>query len=246
MAWADGNVVESFVYNPNAAPVETSYTLVGTSSLCGTEWKVDDANNDLTLGEDGVYSITVENVAAGEHKFKVARNHSWANAWPSSDYVLTLTEESNVTVTFNPDTEELKVTSTPVGTTPDDGETGEGNDPVDPPVVDPVCTHENIEVLGASDATCKFDGYTGDVWCKDCKELITEGKTIPASSAHAFGEWELSEDGRTYVQHCSVCGATEGEAKGHALVEATCEEPKHCENCRYEEGKFRICYRTVQ
>ena len=83
-----------------------------------------------------------------------------------------------------------------------------GDDPVDPPVIDPVCTHENIEVLGASDATCKFDGYTGDVWCKDCKELITEGKTIPASSAHAFGEWELSEDGRTYVQHCSVCGAT--------------------------------------
>ncbi len=88
------------------------------------------------------------------------------------------------------------------------GNQGSGNQGGNDPVTPPACTHKNTEIIGASDATCKFDGYTGDVWCKDCKKLVTEGKDIPASSAHSFGEWELSEDGRTYVQHCSVCGAT--------------------------------------
>lgn len=118
MVWVDGNAVESFVYDPSAAPTETTYTVAGTKSLCGTDWAPEDTANDLVLGDDGLYTKFYGNVPAGEHKFKVVRNHSWANAWPSSDYVLNLSVASDVTITFNPDTNAVKVTNVPAGETP--------------------------------------------------------------------------------------------------------------------------------
>lgn len=107
-----------------------------------------------------------------------------------------------------PSGEALKGNSGNQGGSGNEGGNEGGDDPVDPPVVDPVCTHENTEIRDAVDATCSKDGYTGDIWCKDCNERISYGSQIPAGSAHTFGEWELSEDGKTYVQHCTECGAT--------------------------------------
>ncbi|MBQ8302333.1 MAG: starch-binding protein [Clostridia bacterium] len=115
MNWNDGNEAVAFTYNPSAAPTETSYTVAGVATLCGTEWDVSNTANDLTLGEDGVYSIVYTGVPAGEIAFKVVKNHSWAKAWPSSDYVLNLSEASDVTITFNPETETLNVSSVAAG-----------------------------------------------------------------------------------------------------------------------------------
>ncbi len=36
---------------------------------------------------------------------------------------------------------------------------------------------------------------------------------------------------------CSICGATEGEAKGHLWADETCEEPKTCKSCGLLEGR---------
>lgn len=36
---------------------------------------------------------------------------------------------------------------------------------------------------------------------------------------------------------CADCGATEGEALGHAWADATCETPKTCSNCGKTEGE---------
>ena len=130
MTWNNGNATDAFVYNPSATPVETTYVLVGSSGLTGAEWDLSVVSNELTLGDDGIYSITVNGVAAGEHKFKIARNHSWANAWPGSDYVLTLSVASDVTISFNPETKEVSVAHVPTGETPVDPDNGET--PVDP------------------------------------------------------------------------------------------------------------------
>ncbi|MDO4380530.1 MAG: hypothetical protein Q4D20_06635 [Clostridia bacterium] len=84
------------------------------------------------------------------------------------------------------------------------------------------CKHANTEVVGAKDATCTEDGYTGDTVCKDCGEVIAKGDVIPATG-HVWGEWvetkkatctEAGEATRT----CSKCGATETKeipATGH-------------------------------
>ena len=59
----------------------------------------------------------------------------------------------------------------------------------------PACEHENTEVRNAAEATCTEAGYTGDTYCVDCGELITEGEAIDAL-------------GHDYVNgECSRCDA---------------------------------------
>lgn len=57
------------------------------------------------------------------------------------------------------------------------------------------CKHENTELRDQKAATCTEAGYTGDTYCLDCKELLLEGKSIPAL-------------GHNYVNGiCTRCGA---------------------------------------
>jgi len=46
-----------------------------------------------------------------------------------------------------------------------------------------------------------------------------------------------SEATCTEPKTCNECGKTEGEASGHTWVEATCAEPKHCSVCGETEGE---------
>ena len=69
-----------------------------------------------------------------------------------------------------------------------------------------VCTHKNTEIKNFVAADCKNDGYSGDVYCKDCGELISEGDQVQSDGSHKFGEWETSDDGKTFVSYCTVCG----------------------------------------
>jgi|GEM_PF-1376763 len=42
------------------------------------------------------------------------------------------------------------------------------------------CSHDNTGIINAKDATCEQAGYTGDVYCYDCNEIIETGNVIPA------------------------------------------------------------------
>ena len=101
------------------------------------------------------------------------------------------------------------------------------------------CSHENTEVLGKKDATCTEEGYTGDTYCKDCNEKISDGKTIPATG-HSWDEGKITTPPtcvnageKTYT--CTVCSETKTEtidATGHSPVDvdaqpATCTEAGH-------------------
>lgn len=60
------------------------------------------------------------------------------------------------------------------------------------------CEHGgSSSVVGQKDPTCTEDGYTGDLVCDDCGEVIEPGKVIP-SHGHHF------EDGI-----CEYCGLPE-------------------------------------
>ena len=58
-------------------------------------------------------------------------------------------------------------------------------------------TGHDTELVGAKDATCTEDGYTGDEVCKVCQTVVKQGKVIPALG-HDY------KDGK-----CSRCGAEE-------------------------------------
>nr|MBE6544633.1 hypothetical protein [Oscillospiraceae bacterium] len=73
----------------------------------------------------------------------------------------------------------------------------------------PACQHTNTEVRNSITADCYNDGYTGDVYCKDCGEKISSGSQIPTTNIHSFGEWTLADDGVTYERVCLQCGEIE-------------------------------------
>lgn len=100
----------------------------------------------------------------------------------------------------------------------------------------PATGHQHTEIRNKKEATCKEEGYTGDTYCKDCGEKLSDGKTIAKTTEHTWDAGKVTkaatctEKGvKTYT--CTVCGATKTEeiaATGHQhtevrnKVEATC------------------------
>ncbi len=81
-----------------------------------------------------------------------------------------------------------------------------GNEGNTPGTDTPTCQHSNTELRGEQAATCVNGGYTGDRYCTDCDELISEGSQTSATGEHTHGEWKLDDDGVSYVCSCTVCG----------------------------------------
>lgn len=104
--------------------------------------------------------------------------------------------------------------------------------------IEVICKHGTTNIVGAKDATCSEEGYTGDKVCTACGEIVEAGKAI-AMSAHtevvegAF-DATCSAVGSTGTTKCSVCGevikaAEEIAKKPHTEVvegakDATCTE----------------------
>ena len=75
--------------------------------------------------------------------------------------------------------------------------TFEGKDYTDTKTEIIPATSHDTELVGAKDATCTEDGYTGDEVCKVCQTVVKQGEVIPALG-HDY------KDGK-----CSRCGAEE-------------------------------------
>ena len=65
--------------------------------------------------------------------------------------------------------------------------------------------HVNTEVRNETEPTCTKEGYTGDVYCKDCGKLVTKGEIIEPLG-HKGGEATC-----TKKAVCEVCGEEYGE-----------------------------------
>ncbi len=65
---------------------------------------------------------------------------------------------------------------------------------VAPITVTKICIHENTEVDNVKAATCTEEGYTGDIYCSDCGELVAKGEVIPALG-HSYENGVCTECG---------------------------------------------------
>ncbi len=95
----------------NQGSSQGTYTVAGVAGLCGSEWDVSNTYNDMTLNsETGLYEKTFTGIPAGDYECKVALDHSWNQSWGTQgngefgNYSFSLTEEQNVTITFDPAT----------------------------------------------------------------------------------------------------------------------------------------------
>lgn len=101
--------------------VVEKYFVAGTATLCnGESWVPNAAVNQMTEGADGLYTITFENVPAGDYAFKVT-DGTWSNSWGkdggNDNYTLTTDSTSNITITFNSQTKAIDVDVPDAGTT---------------------------------------------------------------------------------------------------------------------------------
>ena len=85
----------------------TSYTVAGSpASVFGSEWDPANTDNDMMRQPDGTFKLQkydCELVEGSELAFKVAANHSWDEAWPSENFVITIEESAayDIAITFD-------------------------------------------------------------------------------------------------------------------------------------------------
>ena len=101
----------------------------------------------------------------------------------------------------------------------------------------PATGHQHTELRDKKTATCGEDGYSGDLYCKDCGQLISKGVVVKATG-HSWDSGKVTEvatckkEGtKTYT--CKNCGETKTESipktehqwnDGEVTKEATCAE----------------------
>ena len=100
----------------------------------------------------------------------------------------------------------------------------------------------NTEVKDAVEATCTTDGYTGDIYCKDCGSLLQEGTVIKAG--HSYSE-EYKSDEEKHWKECE-CGCKDAEeshqfgdwkvTKKATATEAGSKE-RSCSVCGYVQSE---------
>ena len=158
---ADGSTITAtgeFLGEEEKKPLDIqSIHAVGSFGLTGSEWGV--AANAMT-NDNGVYTITFENVAAGRYEFKFAANGAWElnwaygaemesgevyNAWLNGSNNILVIEEDRATVTLTLDLTKM------------DPFTGEGAK------CSAVVENQEFQVVGEGTATFKtsdaaFDG----------------------------------------------------------------------------------------
>ena len=103
-------------------PAQTIYTVAGDAALCGTDWKADDAANDMTANGDGTYTWTKADVKLTSNVgFKVVKNHDFGNGeYPAENWNINLANYEGaavytVTITFTESSKEIAVTLTKTG-----------------------------------------------------------------------------------------------------------------------------------
>jgi len=117
-------------------------------------------------------------------------------------------------------------------------------------VIDPT-GHQHTKIIDQKDATCEEKGYSGDMYCEDCRLIIQLGHDI-AATGHTWDDGEITKEPtqtatgiKTYT--CKTCHKTRTETipmlkghhwdKGTVTKEPTCTEPGemtyHCtdEDC---------------
>ena len=112
----------------------------------------------------------------------------------------------------------------------------------------PATGHGNTITKFEKEASCKSEGYTGDVYCQDCGKLIEEGKILPKTE-HTWNASEITQAAtctgegiKTFT--CTSCGTIRTDiipATGHGITEI-----RNVKEATYtEEGYTGDIYCTV-
>lgn len=75
----------------------------------------------------------------------------------------------------------------------------------------PASGHQHTQLRNAKEATCTVEGFTGDMYCLDCRQKISDGEAIPRKNHTAVTDQAVAAtctlEGKTQGSHCKDCGA---------------------------------------
>ena len=96
------------------------WTAAGSSSVFVSHWNEKDTSNDLTDKGNGIWELTKTGCILEQNvknEFKVLKNHSWDESYPTANYVFTVEETGtySVTIQFNANNFEINVKTTKTG-----------------------------------------------------------------------------------------------------------------------------------
>ena len=96
------------------------WTAAGSSTLFGSHWDATDTNNDLSDKGNGIWELTKTDCILEQnvkYELKVLKDHSWAEAYPQTNYVFMVEETGtyNVTIQFNANNFTINVKTTKTG-----------------------------------------------------------------------------------------------------------------------------------
>ena len=109
-AGASNSRVFEIAFFRHSDVTKTYWTVAGSSEVAfGAAWEPANKANDMVKQEDGSYKWekTELELAAGEIAFKVCKDHAWTEAYPASDYKLSIDAAGiyTITITFEPENE---------------------------------------------------------------------------------------------------------------------------------------------
>lgn len=117
----------------------------------------------------------------------------------------------------------------------------------------PATGHQHTELRDKKTATCGEDGYSGDLYCKDCGQLISKGAVVKATG-HSWNSGKVTEAAtckkegtKTYT--CSICGDTKTEAipkKDHTWDEGKVTKKATCTEDGLKVYTCRVCAETKE
>ena len=107
--------------------------------------------------------------------------------------------------------------------------------------------HQHTKLIRKKEAACEEEGYSGDTYCEDCKQIIKAGKTI-SPTGHTWNDGTLktastceSEGIKEYT--CKTCGKTKEESvapTGHINTEIRNKRTATCESEGYTGDTYCI------
>ena len=113
--------------------------------------------------------------------------------------------------------------------------------------------HENKVTKFAKEASCKVDGYTGDIYCQDCGKLLEEGILI-SKTEHTWNTGKVTKaatctDEGIKTLTCTSCGTTKTEtvsATGHGVTEVRNKKNANCVTEGYTGDTYcTICNQKI-
>ncbi len=102
------------------------------------------------------------------------------------------------------------------------------------------CTHKDTMVINVLTQTCFEEGYSGDLICLECEEVLQYGEVIPADGEHKYDNGTITTKATCTTAGTKTYKCTNGKCS-HTKTEGYADANAHTWNTDYTIDKAATC-----